>query len=77
MLRPIAEVLAEAAAQLDATRVRNLVKVIPAALRICAYLVRYRPGVLDKLVEDGKIESEDFTTLLHHNGISSERYDYH
>jgi hypothetical protein len=75
MLRPLAEVMAEAAAQIDATRVRNLVKVIPAALRICAYLVRCKPRFMSELVDADKIDHEDFIALLHHNGISAERYE--
>ena len=75
MLRSIAEVTAEAAAQIDATRVRNLVNVIPAALRVSAYLVRSRPDFMCKLADEDKIDFEDFINLLHYNGISSERYE--
>ena len=74
-LRPIEELTAEVAVSIDATRLRNLHQVVPAALRICAYLVRYRPHYMDGLVDAGKIDLDDFVLLLHYNGISSERYE--
>lgn len=74
-LRTIEDLTAEVAASLDATRLHNLHQVIPAALRVCAYLVRYRPHYVDGLVDADKIDLDDFIILLHYNGISSERYE--
>jgi hypothetical protein len=73
--RSLQELLPEVVASIDATQQRQLLQVVPAALRICAYLVRYRPGYLNELVEADKIELEDFITLLGYNGISSEPYE--
>ncbi len=74
-LRTIEELTAEVAASIDATRLRNLHQVLPAALRVSAYLARYRPHYLEGLADAGKIDLEDFIILLRHNGISSERYE--
>ena len=74
-LRTIEDLTAEVARSIDATRLRRLQEAIPAALRVCAYLVRYRPGFMDGLVDAEKIDIDDFITLLGYNGISSERYE--
>ena len=74
-LRTIEDLTAEVAAGIDATRLRQLTKAVPAALRICAYLVRGRPGFLVELADADKIDLDDFIILLHYNGISSERYE--
>lgn len=74
-LRPFEDLVAEVAASIDATRLHNLKKAVPAALRLSAYLVRYKPGFLDRLVDEEAFDIEDFITLLHYNGISSERYE--
>jgi len=65
----------ETAAAIAETKRRNFEKAGPAALRVCAYLVRCRPNYLDMLVDEEKIALEDFLTLLAHNGISGERYE--
>ena len=73
--RSLQELLPEVVASIEATQQRNLLVVVPAALRVCAYLARYRTNYLLKLVDDEKIDFEDFLKLLAHNGISGECYE--
>lgn len=49
-------------------------KASEAALRVCAYFVK-RPQQMSELVEQEKIDNEDFLLLLAYNGISTERYE--
>lgn len=49
-------------------------KAAEAALRICQYFVN-RPQYMSELVEQEKIDNDDFLLMLTYNGISTERYE--